>query len=111
MKHNLMIGLAIAAIGAGGLVFIMSNCADQAKNATHQTAAQQQTATFAIENMTCAMCPITVKKAMQGVEGVKSVSIDVDARTAAVMFDPTVTTAEEIGEASTNAGFPASPGS
>src|SRR3546814_4384672 len=38
-----------------------------------QAAAVQKT-TFSIENMTCAMCPVTVTKAMKGVAGVKSVT-------------------------------------
>lgn len=69
--------------------------------------AEMRTQTFAIENMTCAMCPITVKKAMSGVDGVRSVDVDFDARTATVVYDPSVATAEEIAAASTNAGYPA----
>lgn len=67
-----------------------------------------QTATLKIENMTCALCPVTVKKAMEGVEGVKSVAIDFDAKTATVIFDPSVTAADTIAAASTDIGYPAS---
>lgn len=67
-----------------------------------------QTATFAIENMTCALCPITVKFAMEGVSGVRSVQIDFEARTATVTFDPAATTAEAIAASATNAGYPTS---
>jgi mercuric ion binding protein len=49
-----------------------------------------------------------VKKAMQGVEGVSSVAVDFDAKTATVVFDPSVTNVARIAEASTNAGYPAS---
>ena len=63
---------------------------------------------FAIQNMTCALCPVTVKRAMEGVEGVRSVNIDFDAKTATVVFDPSVTNADAIAAASTNAGYPAS---
>jgi len=66
-----------------------------------------QTMIFAIENMTCALCPITVRKTMEQVEGVKSVTVDFDAKTAVVLFDPATTTPVEIGKASTNAGYPA----
>jgi mercuric ion binding protein len=66
-----------------------------------------QTATFAIENMTCALCPITVKSAMEKVIGVNSVQIDFEAKTATVVFDPAVTTLEAIAASSTNAGYPA----
>jgi mercuric ion binding protein len=75
------------------------------------TAAEVQPVTFEIENMTCALCPVTVRKAMEGVEGVRSVEIDFDARTARVVFDPAIATSESIAAASTNAGYPARPAS
>ncbi|HKJ19101.1 MAG TPA: cation transporter [Woeseiaceae bacterium] len=65
------------------------------------------TVTFEVEKMTCATCPITVRKAMQRVDGVKDVRVSYDEKTASVTFDPTVTTATEIGQASTDVGFPA----
>lgn len=66
-----------------------------------------QTLTFTVENMTCALCPVTVKTAMEGVAGVQSVEIDFDAKTATVTFDPAAATPEAIAAASTNAGYPA----
>jgi mercuric ion binding protein len=72
-----------------------------------QAAAAEQRQIFIIENMTCALCPLTVKKAMEGVSGVKSVVIDFGAKTATVTFDATATTIEAIAAASTNAGYPA----
>ena len=67
-----------------------------------------QTATFDVEKMTCATCPIAVRKAMQRVDGVKDVSVDFEGKTATVTFDGTATTSAEIGTASTDVGFPAS---
>ena len=72
-----------------------------------QTVAAEQTVTFAVDNMTCALCPITVKRAMEGVEGVHAVEIDFEARTATVDFDAAATSAEAIAAASTDAGYPA----
>ncbi len=69
--------------------------------------AATRTLTFAIENMTCALCPITVKRAMEGVPGVQSVAVDFEAKTATVTFDPATASAEAIAAASTNAGYPA----
>lgn len=66
-----------------------------------------RTATFTVENMTCATCPIAVRKAMQRVDGVKEVAVDMDAKSATVTFDATLTSAEQIAAASTNIGFPA----
>jgi mercuric ion binding protein len=56
-----------------------------------------------------AACPITVCKAMEGVDGVKSVSVDFEAKMATVIFDAAVTSAEKIGSASTNADYPTAP--
>ena len=71
------------------------------------TLVAQSAATFYIENMTCALCPVTVKAAMSGVAGVASVAIDFAARTALVVFDPAVTDAAAIAQASEQAGYPA----
>ena len=69
--------------------------------------AASQSATFAIEDMTCALCPVTVRKAMEGVSGVKSVSVDFEKKNATVAFDSAVTDTAPIAAASTNAGYPA----
>ena len=74
-------------------------------------AVSEQKVTFVVENMSCALCPVTVKTAMGRVPGVKSVEIDFKAKTATVVFDPSITTVETIAAASTNAGYPARPAS
>ena len=71
--------------------------------------AETQEARFSIENMTCATCPITVRKAMGKVDGVISAVADYDSKTATVIFDPAKATVEAIAAASTNAGYPAHP--
>ena len=63
--------------------------------AAAQDVAAEQTVTFAVDNMTCALCPVTVKRAMEGVAGVRAVEIVFEARTATVAM------------ASANAGYPA----
>ena len=78
-----------------------------ANSAAESVAGSELTQTFAIEKMTCALCPITVKKVMQRVNGVKLVDVNFDLKTAAVVFDSSKTTAEEIAAASTNVGYPA----
>lgn len=64
-------------------------------------------ASFTVDKMTCATCPITVRKAMQRVDGVKEVTVDFDTKTATVLYDSNLTDAKQIGDASTNVGFPA----
>jgi mercuric ion binding protein len=64
--------------------------------------------TLDIQNMTCAVCPITVKKALEHVSGVQQVSIDYAGKTATVQFDDTLTTADKLMEATKTAGYPSS---
>jgi mercuric ion binding protein len=92
--------------GAIGLWIAAASSPAHAQSAG-ATAAEPQSATFAIDNMTCALCPVTVRKAMAGVSGVQSVSVDFETKTARVLFDPAVTDTAAIAAAATNAGYPA----
>lgn len=67
-----------------------------------------QTVTLDVKNMTCAACPITVKKALTKVPGVESAKVDFDTHTAVVTFDPDKTSVEALTKATGNAGFPSS---
>ncbi|MCF3592742.1 cation transporter [Rhodobacteraceae bacterium LMO-12] len=69
--------------------------------------AAEQTVTFSVPGMTCASCPFIVESAMSGVEGVIQVSADSDSRTAIVVFDDAIATAETIASASKAAGYEA----
>jgi mercuric ion binding protein len=106
MKRILVITAGVLALSAGGILSTMAITSLAAPSAAAQVTAAR-TVSFSIENMTCALCPVTVKSAMAGVNGVKSVEINFDAKTATVVFDPSVTTLEAIAAASTNAGYPA----
>lgn len=70
-------------------------------------AGSERTVKFEVQKMTCATCPLTVRKAMQRVDGVKSVSVDFNSKTAIVTFDRNSTTPTEIADASADVGFPA----
>jgi len=65
-----------------------------------------RTTTLAVNNMTCAMCPITIRKALRQVPGVESAKVDFKTKTATVRFDPAKTTPEALTEATTQAGYP-----
>lgn len=69
--------------------------------------AADATVTFAVDRMNCKLCPITVRKAMEGVDGVVDARVDYDSKTAIVTFDDARTTPEEIAKASTEIGYPA----
>jgi periplasmic mercuric ion binding protein len=65
-----------------------------------------QTVTLAVKNMTCSLCPITVKKALEKVSGVANVKVDFGAKTATVTFDPDKADAAALIKATTEAGYP-----
>ena len=69
--------------------------------------ASEREAVLTIENMTCALCPFTVEKAMRGVGGVKKVTVNFESKTATVVFEDSQTNTAAIAEASLNAGYPA----
>jgi len=101
MKKNYSWVALWALVLAGWLVFTLSSAgvAEEKPLLTEQT--------YAIENMTCAACPITVKKAMSRIDGVARVSVDFAAKTATAFFDPAKATDNDLAKASTDVGFPA----
>ncbi len=68
--------------------------------------AAAKTVTLAVENMTCAACPITVRKALEKVPGVAQAKVDLDTKTATVTFDPAKAKVEDLTWATTEAGYP-----
>lgn len=68
--------------------------------------AAAKTVTLAVPGMTCATCPITVKKALTKVTGVTKVDVDLDNLQAVVTFDDAKTTVSALTKATTDAGYP-----
>lgn len=68
--------------------------------------ANPQTLTLDLPTMNCAMCPITVKKALTRVEGITKAEVSYEKKQAVVTFEDTKTSAEKLIEATTNAGYP-----
>ena len=69
-------------------------------------AATLKTVTLDVTNMTCALCPITVKKSLEKVSGVSAVKVDFDKKTATVTYDSDKAQLEALTNATTNAGYP-----
>lgn len=67
-----------------------------------------RTVTLDVRNMSCAACPITVKKALMKVPGVEAATVDFDAKTATVTFDADKTSVEALTKATGDAGYPSS---
>ena len=64
------------------------------------------TVTLQVPNMTCAACPITVKKALTQVSGVTNVTVDLKKKLAIVTFDDGKATVAALIKATTDAGYP-----
>lgn len=106
MKNTLKITAIAFGLSLAGISFAPAALSYSHTPGT-EAPAENQILTFAIEKMTCAMCPLTVRKAMENLDGVLDVAVDFDAKTATVTFDPAVVGAKAIADASTNAGYPA----
>jgi periplasmic mercuric ion binding protein len=70
-----MIKLRLAAAFGFGLI------------ASSSAFAAEKTVTLAVQQMTCAACPRTVKASLQAVPGVTSVVVSAEDKTAVVTFD------------------------
>lgn len=71
--------------------------------------ASPQTVTLSVPGMTCAACPITVKKALVKVPGVSNVDVRFEKKQVVVTFDDAKTNTNALVNATTNAGFPSQP--
>jgi periplasmic mercuric ion binding protein len=69
-------------------------------------AATTQIAVLDVQNMTCSMCSITIRKALERVPGVIDAKVDYDHKTATVKYDPDKASPPALVKATTNAGFP-----
>jgi len=59
-------------------------------------AAEPETVVLDIPNMTCNFCPITIRKALNKVDGVIKAEASFETKTATVSFDPDKTNVEEL---------------
>ena len=88
--------LSTAALGLG-LIFPVS------------AFAAEQTVTLAVQHMTCAACPRTVKASLQAVPGVTNVVVSAEDKTAIVTYDDSKAQVDALVKATTNAGYPSAP--
>lgn len=65
--------------------------------------------TLSVPGMYCAVCPITVKKALNQVNGVKRVEVDYDKKEAIVVFDDAKAKIADLTWATEEAGYPSKP--
>ena len=65
-----------------------------------------KTVTLAVPGMTCATCPITVKRGLSKVEGVTKIEVSYERKEAVVTFDDAKTTTKALTDATSNVGYP-----
>ena len=63
--------------------------------------------TLKIDGMSCGHCVMSVKKALDGLEGVSVENVAVGSAT--VAYDPAISSAEKIADAISDAGYRAAP--
>jgi mercuric ion binding protein len=75
---------------------------------TGAASAKEQVITLAVENMTCSICPVTIRKALEMQEGVSEAKVSLKPPHAVVTFDDEHTDVQTLIETTTNTGFPSS---
>ena len=68
--------------------------------------AATKTVTLSVPGMTCAACPVTVKKALSKVDGVEKVVVSYEKKEAIVTYEDAKTNVEALTKATENAGYP-----
>ncbi|MFQ6605261.1 MAG: mercuric transporter MerT family protein [Fidelibacterota bacterium] len=58
-----------------------------------------------VPGMTCASCPVTIRKSLQRVDGVIEASASFEAKTATVRYDPSKISTRDLLKATRNAGY------
>lgn len=95
-----------------GFVFLQALAAETATSHVNGSLENKEmmtkTVMLSVPGMTCPVCPITVKKALENVKGVSKVFVNFDAKTAIVTFDPTQVNKSDLTEATKKSGYPSS---
>ncbi|HVB82084.1 MAG TPA: mercury resistance system periplasmic binding protein MerP [Candidatus Binataceae bacterium] len=71
--------------------------------------AANQTVTLSVPGMTCAACPITVRKALSKVDGVRKTAVILAKHEVVVHYDDAKTNVAALTAATDNAGYPSTP--
>jgi len=77
--------------------------------ASATASAAEKTVTLAVQNMTCALCPRTVKASLEAVPGVTKVMVSAEDKMAVVTYDDNKAKVDALVKATTNAGYPSAP--
>ncbi len=100
--------LAIVATLVLGL-FLLAGCSDEpdAQAAAGKDATERREVVLSVPDMSCPMCPVTVRRALDGIDGVYEAEADLDTKQARAVFDPALTDLDTLIAAIENSGFSA----
>ncbi|MCJ8312600.1 MAG: cation transporter [Saccharospirillaceae bacterium] len=115
MNKILIVCLVVCSLFAiTGYIFLNNSNNVEAKSATSTLQSKVNTDenfTLSIPSMFCATCPITVRKALEKVDGISNIEIKLEARTAQIFYAEHIESKTELIKqaisATTNAGYPA----
>ncbi len=65
-----------------------------------------ETATLAVDNMSCDACSVTIRAALMRLDGVISATITLDPPMATTIYDPSRVTVDELIKTTTDIGYP-----
>ena len=68
--------------------------------------ADTRTVKLSVPSMNCAMCPITVRKALEKVDGVKQANVDYETKSVVVVYDDQKASVDLLTKATQDAGYP-----
>ena len=105
-------GIAVSMVLVAGL---LAGCGDETaaggteNNDAVETGTQssKREVVLSVPDMNCPMCPITVRKALAGVDGVHYAEASLEGKQARVVFDPARTDAHALIAAVAETGFSA----
>ncbi len=67
--------------------------------------ATSRTVTLIVPDMSCAACPITVKKALSQVRGVSKIDTHIEQREAVITYDDSKTNPQQLVNTTKDAGY------
>lgn len=85
----------------------LRSCAAAALIPAFAWAAETRTVVLDMSGMTCSLCPLTVREALERVPGVLEARVDFSQRRATAKYDPDKASPEALAKAVIEAGFPA----
>jgi mercuric ion binding protein len=102
MKKIFFIILCIMTLGSG----VALNAAVVVYPTTLVAATKEKTVKLYIPSMHCPSCPFKIRKTLEKLNGIKSVTVSGKNKTAVVTYDPLKLSLKAITEAIKNVGYP-----